>query len=146
MTSEEVVAAPVRSVTVRAERGAFPIGAALGAAAAVGAGGVLLLGTYRLAFAVCYFKIMTGLPCLTCGGTRAAQRLLRLDPAGALAMNPLVTLAGFAVGAWALVDLVLMTRGRALRVQLGSSAWRMLRIAIPIAVVANWAYLIAAGR
>jgi hypothetical protein len=29
---------------------------------------------------------------------------------------------------------------------LGSSVWRVLRIAIPIAVVANWAYLIAAGR
>lgn len=146
MTPEQAVAAPVRNVAFRAERGAFPIGAALGAAAGAGAAGVLLLGPYKLAFAVCYFKIMTGLPCLTCGGTRAAQRLLLMDPAGALAMNPLVTLVGFAVGAWALADLVLLTRGRALRVQLGPSVWRVLRIAIPVAVVANWAYLIAAGR
>jgi Protein of unknown function (DUF2752) len=146
MSHEEAALAPVRRVALRAERGAFPIGAALGAAAAVGATGVMLLGTYHVSFVVCYFKLITGLPCLTCGGTRATARLLRLDPAGALAMNPLVTLVGFAVAAWAVADLVLLTRGRALRMSVGPPVARALRIAIPLAVVANWAYLIAAGR
>jgi hypothetical protein len=31
-------------------------------------------------------------------------------------------------------------------VELGPAAVRVLRVALPIAVLANWAYLIAAGR
>lgn len=146
MSGDESVLAPARVDVFRAVRGAFPVGAVLGLAAALAASGVLLLGTYRLSFIVCYFKLITGFPCLTCGGTRAAVRLLRLDPAGALAMNPLVTVAGFLLAAWAAADLVLLTRRRALRVALPPRAARLLRILVPLAVVANWAYLVAVGR
>jgi hypothetical protein len=144
--SGEGVAAPPRASAFRAVKGAFPVGAVLGLAAVLGSAGILLLSRYRLSFVVCYFKLFTGLPCLTCGGTRAAMRLLRLDPAGALAMNPLVTLSGFLVAAWAAADVALFTRGRALRVELSRSAARALRILVPLAVLANWAYLIAVGR
>lgn len=135
-----------RAGPFRAESGAFPVGAVLALAGALGASGVLLLGSYRLSFIVCYFKAFTGLPCLTCGGTRAAARLLQLDPAGALAMNPLVTLAAFLLAAWATVDLVLMTRRRALRVDLSPAALRVLCVAVVLAAIANWAYLVAVGR
>jgi len=146
MSGDETVLRPEGGVRFRAEPGAFPVGAVLGAAAGLGAAAVLLLSTYKISFAICYFKLFTGLPCLTCGGTRAAIRLIRLDPAGALAMNPLVTLGGLLVAAWAAADLVLLTRRRALRVSMSPAAVRALRILIPLAVVANWAYLIAAGR
>lgn len=146
MSGDEAIFPPSPGLSLRAVRGAFPIGAALGASAVAGAGGVFLLSSYHLSFVVCYFKLMTGLPCLTCGGTRATVRLLSLDPAGALAMNPLVTLAGFLVAAWAIADVALLTRGRALRVGVSPQVARVLRIAIPLAVAANWAYLIAAGR
>ncbi len=144
--SGESVMGPARASAFRAVAGAFPLGAALALAGALAGYAVILLGVHRLGFIVCYFKLFTGFPCLTCGGTRAAVRLLQLDPAAALAMNPLVTVAGLLVGVWALADLVLLTRRRALRVELGPRAVRVLRVLVPLAVVANWAYLIAAGR
>lgn len=146
MSSDDTAAAAIRGSGLRAVPGAFPVGAVLGAAALMGAGVVLLMSTYHLSFIVCYFKLMTGLPCLTCGGTRAALRLLVLDPAGALAMNPLVTVGAFLLGIWTAADLALMTRRRALRAQLSRAAVRLLQVLLPLAVIANWAYLIAAGR
>jgi hypothetical protein len=146
MSGDGSAAMAGRVGALRAVRGAFPVGATLALAAVLATSGVLLLGTYRLSFIICYFKLATGIPCLTCGGTRAAVRLLRLDPGGALAMNPLATLAAFVLAAWAVADLVLMTRRCALRVELGPRALRVLRVAIPLAIVANWAYLVAAGR
>lgn len=146
MSGEETAAATARSSGFRAVPGAFPVGAVLGAAAVMGAAAVFLMSTYRLSIIVCYFKLVTGLPCLTCGGTRAAVRLLLVDPAGALAMNPLVTVCAFLLATWAAADVVLLTRRRALRVTLGGPLARALRILVPIAVIANWAYLIAVGR
>ncbi|HET9316655.1 MAG TPA: DUF2752 domain-containing protein [Vicinamibacteria bacterium] len=144
--SGESVASPARGGILRAVPGAFPVGALTAAAGGLGGTAVVLLSTYKLSAIVCYFKLFTGYPCLTCGGTRAAMRLLVLDPAGALAMNPLVTVAGLLVAAWGLADLVLLTRRRALRVELGPRAMRVLQVAVPLAVVANWIYLIAVGR
>jgi hypothetical protein len=144
--SGESVVSPERGGVFRAVPGAVPVGALVAAAGTLGASAVILLGTYKLSMIVCYFKLFTGYPCLTCGGTRAAMRLLVLDPAGALAMNPLVTVAGLLVAAWGAADLVLLTRRRALRVELGPRATRVLRIAVPVAIVANWIYLIAVGR
>jgi 1,6-anhydro-N-acetylmuramate kinase len=58
----------------------------------------------------CPFRELTGLPCLTCGTTRAALSVLDRDLAGALRFNPLATLAGIAflagglaAPAWALL-------------------------------------------
>jgi hypothetical protein len=65
---------------------------------------------------------------------------------GALAMNPLATLAAFALVPWGLGDLAVMTRGRALSLEIAPPAARALRILVVVAVLANWAYLIAAGR
>jgi hypothetical protein len=76
------------------------------------AGGVLLLwaalpGVARF-FPRCPFKVLTGLPCLSCGSTRAALALLRGDAAAAFHFNPLSSALGigFVVGglvapAWA---------------------------------------------
>lgn len=146
MSGDQAALAPESGVSLRAVRGAFPIGAVLGGAGLAGAAGVWLLSTYQAALVICYFKAVTGLPCLTCGGTRATLRLLHLDLAGALAMNPLVTLAGLAIAAWAVADLVLLTRGRALRAFVSRPVARVLRVAVPLLVLANWVYLMAVGR
>jgi hypothetical protein len=146
MSGEPSALSAARGGAFRAVPGAFPVGATVGLAALLGASGVILLGATRLSIITCYFKLFTGFPCLTCGGTRAAVRLLRLDPAGALAMNPLVTVAAFLLAAWAAADVVLMTRRRALRIDLSPAAVRGLRVLVPLAIVANWAYLVAVGR
>lgn len=105
-----------------------------------------LLRLDRLPFAICAFKALTGLPCPTCGSTRAVARLARLDLAGAFEMNPLATAAAAGLLAWGLLDLLLLARGRALGLEMSPTAGRVLRVAAVAAIVANWAYLIAAGR
>lgn len=145
MSASSTAIAPRRSA-LHAAPGAFPIGALLGALGGAGVGVLFLLRALHLHGVVCYFKLATGLPCLTCGGTRAAWRLLALDPAGALALNPLATVAVVTIAGWAFVDLVLMPRGSALRLRLSPRAAGAARVGAAIALVANWAYLIAAGR
>lgn len=123
-----------------------PLGLIFGAIGALGTLAVGLLHLDRLPFALCYVKLMTRLPCPTCGSTRALGRLFALDVPGALAMNPLTTLAAFATVLWAAADLALLPQQRALGLELSPRAGRALRIAVVAAVVANWAFLVAAGR
>jgi hypothetical protein len=135
---------PART-TLRARAG-VPVGAILAACALAAIGTVAVLHLDRLPISLCVFKAVTGLPCMTCGTTRAFARLARLDLAGALAMNPLVTLATLTLMPWAVADLALLPRGRALSLELSPAAARVARIAAVAAVLANWAWLVAAGR
>lgn len=92
----------------------------------------------------CLWHAWTGVACPTCGATRALTRLLHADLAGALAVNPLVTVAalGFVVGglaapiwigiAWSVPELPAGPKPR----------WAAIAGA---AVGANWAWLIAHG-
>lgn len=136
---------PARTA-LRARPGGVPVGAILAACGLVAIGAIAVLHLDRLPFSLCVFKAVTGLPCMTCGTTRALARLARLDLAGALAMNPLVTLATLALLPWAAADLALLPRGRALSLELSPAAARVARIAAVAAVLANWAWLVAAGR
>jgi hypothetical protein len=122
------------------------MGAILAACALVAIGTIAVLHLDRLPFSLCVFKAVTGLPCMTCGTTRALARLARLDLAGALSMNPLVTLATLTLLPWAAADLALLPRGRVLSLELSPAAARVARIAAVAAVLANWAWLVAAGR
>lgn len=62
------------------------------------AGGAAVLGALHVPRppTLCPLRAVTGVPCPVCGTTTALVRLGRLDPAGALAANP-VTLAALAV-------------------------------------------------
>ncbi len=131
---------------VSATPGAPPLGAIFGGIGVVVAAAVGLLGLDRVPVAFCVFKGLTGLPCPTCGSTRALARLFGLDPAGALAMNPFTTLVAAVIAAWALVDLLLIPRGRALRVGVSPGLGRALRLAAFTLFFANWIYLMLAGR
>jgi hypothetical protein len=111
------------------------------------AGGlVALVPLDRLPIALCLFKQLTGLPCPSCGSTRALGRLAQFDVWGALSMNPLFVVAAFGLLAWGLAELALWARGRALDVAASPGALRALRLAALAAVGLNWAYLIAFGR
>ena len=90
----------------------------------------------------CPFRSLTGIPCLTCGGTRAMIAFARFDFARAFEMNPLV-----AIGA-VLAVLYLL---HSLRVLITRKPWRpaipkAFRPAAIAAVLLNWGYLIAVGR
>ncbi len=134
------------AVHVSAPAGSAPLGAIFGGIGVLAAAAIALLGLDRLPVAFCVFKGLTGLPCPTCGSTRAVARLFGLDPAGALVMNPFTTLVAVVIAAWAVVDLLLIPRGRALRVGVSPSLGRVLRVAAFVAFFANWIYLLIAGR
>jgi len=138
-------AGPARTALL-ARPGGVPVGLALGLCAAAAIAVVGLFPLDRLPFSVCLFKAVTGLPCLTCGTTRALGRLVRLDLAGALAMNPLTTLGIFGLVPWALADLALLPWGRAVSLDLSPGAARVARITVVAAALANWAWLVVAGR
>jgi hypothetical protein len=133
-------------VHVSAAPGVPPLGAIFGGIGLLAAAVVGLLGLDRVPLTFCVFKGLTGLPCPTCGSTRAVAQLFDLDPAGALAMNPFTTLVAVVIAAWAVVDVLLLPRRRALRVGLSRPVGHGFRIAAFVAFVANWVYLLVVGR
>jgi hypothetical protein len=123
-----------------------PLAAMLGGAGAALALLASVVHLDALGLPVCFFKATTGLPCLTCGGTRALVHLARLDVMGALAMNPLVAVSLLALVPWAVADAVLALRGRSLVLEIGPLLKQVLMWSAFPVLIANWAYLIAVGR
>jgi hypothetical protein len=94
----------------------------------------------------CAFHAVTGLPCLTCGATRAALSLFHGDLAAAWRLNPLATIAIGGIGVFdAYAAVVLALRGPRLRGQLTSpQARRALRARVAALGLVNWTYLLLA--
>jgi hypothetical protein len=92
------------------------------------------------------FKVVTGLPCPTCGATRVFGRLAHLDLLGAFAMNPLMALGALGLLAWGLVDLVLLPARKAARLRLPEPWHNPVRVLVVGAVLVNWTYLLLAQR
>jgi hypothetical protein len=129
-----------------ARSSAPPLGAIFGGIGLLAAAAVGLLRLDRIPLTLCIFKGLTGLPCPTCGSTRALGRLFALDFAGALAMNPFTTLVAVLVAGWAVADLALLPRRRALGLEVPKPVGFALRVAALLLFLANWVYLLAAGR
>jgi hypothetical protein len=142
----QVEASPSPPFRLVVRSNAAPIGAIFGGIGLLAAAAVGLLRLDRIPLTLCVFKGLTGLPCPTCGSTRALGRLFALDFADALAMNPFTTLVAVLVAAWAAADLVLLPRRQALDVEVSRPFAFALRVAALVLFLANWAYLIAAGR
>lgn len=87
---------------------------------------------------VCLFKRVSGYPCATCGGTRAAVRLLHFDVTQAFALNPLVTTLLLGLPVYVLWR---TTLGRSWAGP-SSRAYRAMPWIIFMVVVANWAYVL----
>lgn len=92
----------------------------------------------------CFFHKVTGLPCLTCGGTHAALALLSGDLAGAFRANPLVAAALLLFVVGGLASGVLALAGRGLREPERLPPWT--RAAVVLVLAANWLWLILDGR
>jgi hypothetical protein len=94
---------------------------------------------------VCPFKLLTGLPCATCGTTRAALALLTGRFADAWRWNPLVCSALLIAAPW--VALRCAARPpRHIVVELSGPLRAAAITIILLAAIANWTYLIASGR
>ena len=123
-----------------------PLGLVFGGIGLLAAAAVRLLRLDRLPLTLCVFKGLTGLPCPTCGGTRALGRLAALDFGGALSQNPVAAVGAVVVAAWALADLALLPRRRALGLEVAPRLGLALRWGAVFLFLANWVYLVAAGR
>jgi hypothetical protein len=117
----------------------------------VGGASLCLLGvalaTPGIQLPRCAFKILTGLPCPTCGITRTVIALSRGDVERGLFMNPLAAI-GCAAGLLYLLyaAAVLALRLPRLRPSLSPVDRRRLRIGAVAALAINWVWLIATGR
>ena len=88
----------------------------------------------------CLFEAVTGLPCPTCGATRSALALSRLDLAEAVAINPLAALAALAFVLGGFVAGVAALAGRSVPIR--APAGGVLRLLALLAVAANWGWLL----
>jgi ABC-type Co2+ transport system permease subunit len=107
----------------------------------------LLWLRFGLPWPRCTFHAVVGLPCLTCGSTRAALAVAHGEIAQAWHHNPLATLA---LGALTVFDayafVVLVSRAPRLRVGFSSAASRRASLALLLcAALLNWLYLIRHG-
>lgn len=90
---------------------------------------------------LCPLREMTGVPCPTCGGTRALVALMAGDWRVAFAWNPAVAAAGVLAAAWLPVGAVLLAFP-ALRPRLPERLPAALRWGLPLLLAANWVYLV----
>ena len=105
-------------------------------------GGVLALA-YISGIVICPLKRLTGLPCPTCGSTRAVVCALRGDFTGAFAFQPLVMTVIVAAGPVALLAWLSPRMKRLLAVVVRHPlTW----VVGGLAVVANWVYVIMHGN
>lgn len=92
----------------------------------------------------CTFRTITGLPCVTCGATRAAVASAQGDIPAAFWLNPLVFVGIAAVALFDLYALVvLVTRAPRLRLTFPARRARPVLVAISCgALLLNWIYLL----
>jgi hypothetical protein len=114
-----------------------------GGAALAGAAAAPFARFFAAASPACVFRAVTGVACPTCGGTRALLALARLDLPGALAWNPLVTLAALVFVLGGLLALARAFRGRGVP---GGPPPRWAGAAAGLALAANWAFVIVRLR
>ena len=107
------------------------------------AGSMALWLALHLPWPLCTFRSITGLPCFTCGSTRAGIAFLQGDLGMAWRFNPLMSLA---MGGMALFDLyalgVLLTGAPRLRIALSRFSARGVVALLGAAALVNWIYLL----
>jgi Protein of unknown function (DUF2752) len=121
----------------------FLWGSVLAASALVAAGWLY----WRLPTPLCPLHAVTGLPCPTCGSTRAASALVRGDLAAALTWNPLMTLVMIGAALYVLYAAVVVI-GNLPRLRWtppSRSESRGIRIGVILLIAVNWGYLIWRG-
>lgn len=95
----------------------------------------------------CTFKAVSGLPCMTCGGTRCLNAMFQGELVAAARFNPFVCCLSIIATALAMYCCVLTVFNlpRPRWTLTSAEKWPLLAICL-IAVLANWIFLILDGR
>ena len=99
---------------------------------------------FAAALPVCHFKAFLGIPCPTCGSTRAALALARFDWLDALVHYPLATLGWIFLVGGGLAAGVAALLGYGVPELPTRVSWPV-KVLLLVIFLANWAYLIATG-
>jgi Protein of unknown function (DUF2752) len=119
----------------------------LAVSGAVLVGAAIVIRSPNVQLPLCALKVLTGLPCPTCGLTRAVLAVTRGDLAAALFFNPLALVAGVASALYlAYAATVLALRLPRFRPRLSPADARVVRATSLALLLANWVWLIATGR
>ncbi len=93
----------------------------------------------------CLFHSLTGLPCLTCGSTRAVAQFLHGHFGASLLLNPLAFLFLCGLVVFDLYALaVLVTRAPRLRINLSPAENNSARATAVLLIAGNWLFLLTA--
>jgi hypothetical protein len=105
-------------------------------------GAELLSHHYGVPIVLCLLKQFFGIPCPTCGSTRAGLAMLSGHPVRAWLWNPLMVTLGIAV---AIVLGVRLATGYTLKLNLTRREKCLLGAGFLLALAANWVYLLHIG-
>jgi hypothetical protein len=94
----------------------------------------------------CAFKEITGVPCLTCGGTRSTFYLSRLRLKQAWLINPMIFTGFIGVLLWGLISLISIVFYKSAPIKLTLPSKKYLLILLTGAILINWAYLLHISR
>lgn len=96
---------------------------------------------------VCPFKAATGVPCVTCGATRALLALARGEAFVSFVLNPFVPVAAMAASSYVLYSVAAIVNGRRrLRARVTAREILVLRGSVIAASSAVWGWLVIDGR
>jgi hypothetical protein len=108
---------------------------------ALAAAGLLPLDAPPLSLLACPFRAATGLPCLGCGCLHAFAAVAHLDLHAALLANPLGSLVAIGGAVFAVVTALRLCGVHLAAPRLGPPGARCARIAVAVAVLANWCFV-----
>lgn len=124
-------------------RGRTPLGAILALPMFLLPIGGWLVESGTMTLARCSFKVLVGVPCMGCGGTRATLNLLHGDIGEAFFFSPMIALGWFALMIWGAVSLWLYVADKELDLRMNRVlTWSMRGVLIAIPFF-NWFYLMA---
>jgi hypothetical protein len=93
----------------------------------------------------CVFRGITGIPCPTCGATRAVMHLSRGDIIASLEMNPLVAIAVVSGMMYFIYSaLTFLFNMRRITVIFADNEMNPVRLIVALTVAINWGYLVFA--
>ncbi len=104
--------------------------------------GAFIVLAYVFGITICPLRRLTGIPCPTCGSTRAFVLLLKGDVSGAVSLQPLISLAMLVCPLLYTLSLAILGVRRTQTVIAGASRNRLFWFTVVCAALLNWAYMI----